>query len=315
MDWIRQNKFAAALLGVVAVVAIVLVVLGLSASGRHSEIADQYEQQAAELRRLENLKPYPNADNLKKLEEQKEQYAKAVQQLRERLNSVEFHVEPMTPEQFQDQLRASVSAITAKAKENNVKPPDNFYLGFDRYSAEPPAREAATVLGKQLKAIEFVVNQLIENKVDAIATINRIPLPQETGGAAAAPTPRERRNQAPETEETRQVQRYPFEIGFTAEQSRFRRALNALVNTDKQFFVVRRLNVKNQQEKGPPRQEETPPPQPPGPPEGQPAEGQPGAPQPTPGADKAPIQYLVGAEKIDVLIGIDILDFAEVAAK
>src|SRR5215210_7330256 len=163
MDWIRENKFLTGFFAAVAVGAAVLGFLMFSARARHAEVHDQYTQQATELHRLQTLPLYPDEASLKKLRDQHQAVTSATVALQTSLNAMEFPVQPMTPEQFQDRLRASVSAATDKAKANGAKLPDRFYMGFDTYQATLPRPEAAPLLGRELQAIEFVVNALLDN--------------------------------------------------------------------------------------------------------------------------------------------------------
>src|SRR5207249_731807 len=94
-----------------------------------------------------------------------------------------------TPEQSQDKLRAAVSKVSEKATAAGVHLPANFYLGFDiptNYQTTLPKPDAAAPLGKQLDAIQFLVERAIEAKVDTLTGLSRSPLPEE-GGATTTP--------------------------------------------------------------------------------------------------------------------------------
>ncbi|MDP9290947.1 MAG: Amuc_1100 family pilus-like protein [Verrucomicrobiota bacterium] len=312
MNWARENRFLAVFGGAVLVCLIALSVLLFLAHGRYAAVSEQYEAQSREFLRLENLAPYPSAENLAKLQEQKQAYLARIAALQARLAETEFPIEPMTPEQFQDRLRSTVSDITNRAEELHVKLPPKFYLGFDRYQTEPPRGEAAAPLGRQLKAIELVINTLIESRSDALLSIKRTPLPEE-GGAPARPTPA--RPGAPAAApKSDLVARYPFDIGFVAEQSRFRKIFNEIVSTRRQFLIVRTFRIRNQSEKGPVRQAApdamatpipyaTPMPQ----------ARAPGA-QASPESRAEPLKFIVGTEKLNIDMRIDMVDFAEVGA-
>jgi hypothetical protein len=302
MNWVRENQFLSAFLGAMLAGVGALGYLLFSAYGEFSEVSGQYEKQAAELRRLQSLTPYPDEGNVKKLDEQKDDFIARIGSLQTSLAAMEFPREPLTPEQFQDKLRASVSATQDKAKQGGIKLPDKFYLGFDQYQAVPPKTAAATPLGWQLKAIELVVNQMLDSKIDSLAAITRAPLPEEGEGKPARPDAAAR---APVSQTARPlVVSYPFSVSFVAEQSRFRKILNDLASTSKQFFIVRSLRLNNENEKGPPRAgavvadaAATPPPAPDKP-------AQPGA---APAAER--LKFIVGYEKLKVTLNIEVVDF------
>jgi hypothetical protein len=242
----KESNFTKVFLVVTAICAVGLAVLVYFAYSRYSEVSQRYSTNASELKRLQTLAPYPNAQNLVKVEEEKRAYIEAVTGVQETLSQLEFPLEPITPEGFQDKLRATVSAVAARAKENNTKLPPKFYLGFDRYQTEPPRPESAPALGRQLEAITFVVRTLIDDKVDTILSINRPPLPDEGSARTSAKS-------VPVAEKSSLVRKYPFQISFVGEQGRLRKVVNDIVRTDKQFYILRALRVKNQRDKPPSR--------------------------------------------------------------
>lgn len=323
MDWIRENKFLAGLFGVLLVGAAFLGFLLYSAKARHAEVHDQYTQQASELRRLQTLPLYPDESNLKKLQEQKKQLEESAVKLQAQLNTMEYPVQPMTPEQFQDKLRASVSAAVEKSKKSGTKllGDQKFYLGFDTYQATRPRSEAAPLLGRQLQAIETVVNLVLDARADAITALARTPLPEEGTGAAASPAPTPRGGAAAGKQTAAPlVSKNAFDIGITIERDQYRRLLNAIASSKNQFYILRTLLVANRSPKGPPRVEPgtetavTPQPEAAAtpPPEGEAATEEP-LPSPAPGGTSpggGSLKFLVGTEKLDAVLRIDIVDFA-----
>ncbi len=249
------------------------------AAGRYSEAHTKYEQSAVSYNRLRGLPLYPDAANLKLLDDQKAVALDAAETLRQKLEPMAFALEAITPEQFQDKLRASVSALNQRSAEAGVKMPEKFYLGFDQYQSQPPKAEAAAPLWRQLKAIEMVVTTLIDNKVDVITTIQRTPLPEEAGGKASADL----------------VSKFPFEVQFTADQGNFRKGLNEIVKNNKQFFITRSVVIKNANDKTTPKAVESATA-----PEASSKENQ-----------KEPaLQYIVGTEKINVSLRLEMVVFA-----
>lgn len=330
MNWFKQNTFLAGFLGVVVVAAGVLGFLLLSAKGRHSEAATLYEEQSNELARLQSLAPYPDPANLKKMEGQRKEFQDAIAALQKNLGAAEIAVEPLSEVQFQDKLRESVSRVTAAAAAKGTKLPEKFYMGFDPYQTEPPKPEAAPLLGRQLKAMEAVVMMVIENKGFSINKLEREELPEEKGVEKKEPDKKsggkgERSSSQP------LVTKHPFDINFTGDQNLLRAVLNGLVSSKAQFYIPRRVEVRNEKDKGPPRIDPAaaamaaaalaaaaaPPAEgvPPAAPDAS-TPGTPAAPAPLPGAAAPPaaaLKYIVGEEKIEAAIRIEIVDFAEPA--
>jgi hypothetical protein len=256
------------------------------ASGEYSEARTAYERKSATYNRLRGLSLFPNQANLDKLEEQKEVATQSAEALRKKLEPMSFPLETITPEQFQDRLRATVSAVSEKALDAGMKIPDKFYLGFDQYQSQPPKAEAAAPLWRQLKAIELVVTTLIEGNINALDSIQRTALPEEGGKASQAGL----------------VSAFPFEIQFTADQGHFRKVLNEIVGNQKQFFIARSIIVKNEHDKPTPR-----------------ASAQGGASgeaaQEGGASKEAALQYIVGTEKINATLRLEMVVFANTFPK
>lgn len=293
MNWFSENKFLAGLIAVVVVGVGAFLFLLTSAKAKYAETAQQYKQQANELQRLQAMKPFPAQESIDKIQEQKQSYMAAAAELRKTLSSMEFEMQAMTPEEFQDKLRATVSEVQALAGEKNVALPADFYLGFPEYQASPPRSEATARLAWQLRTLEFVVKTLINNRVVSVDGIDREPVPGEDGAATA---PAEGKSG------TQLLERYPFTVTFKADQGRFRTVLNQLSTAKEQFLIVESLVVKNEQTTGPSKQAPGAPP-----PETVTEEG-------TPQEAAARLQFILGTEKLEVSLRIAAVDFAEVDA-
>ena len=300
MSWIKQNKFLSGFLAFTVVGAGALGYLLMKEQGRYAEARADYETKASELNRLEGSKPYPESENLKLIEAQRVQHIGAIDALHKNLAAAQLPVKPLTREEFQDKLREAVTRITTKAKEKGAALPQMFYLGMEKYQTEPPLPEAAPALGRQLDALEFVLTKLIDDGVVAISKFDRDALPEEEGKGkkekdggkpGAPPVKSEKSGKNP-------VTYHGMQIEFTGEQSRFRNFLNEIVTEKSQFFVPRLVVVKNEKEEAPLRVQ-------PGV-AGTPDKGH------TDGDKK---KLLFGSEKLNVSLVLEIVDFAEVAAK
>ena len=301
MNWIKQNKFLSGFIAVMVIGVGALGFLLFQAQSRYSEARTDYESKAAELNRLEGLKPYPESENLKQIEAQKGQFVAAIGEFRKNIAAAQIPLEPISREQFQDKLREAVTRISAKAKEGGLALPPMFYVGMEKYQSEPPLPEAAPVLARELKALEFVINKMIEEGITTITKFERDLLPEEEGKGKKEKETSGKPSAAGKTEKSSKssVAYHGVQIEFTAEQSRFRNFLNAVVTENSQFYIPRLVVVKNEKDAAPPRAS---------------AEGQPGGAQ-TPGGEASDAKYTFGAEKVNVSLVLDIVDFAEVAAK
>jgi hypothetical protein len=309
-----SNKFVVILASVTGVLSLGLGYLIYDQSAKLGELTENYGTQVAELKRLKGLPLFPDQANLEKLEERKQLAEKSVADLTARLASMAYPLEPITPEQLQDKLRATVSAVAASAKEVGVKLPERFYLGFDRYQSEPPKTEATAALNRQLKVVEFVFKTLVENKVAEVSLVDRALLPEEGGAApakattskVAAPPKQGAAAQKGEAEAPPLFAKFPIDIQFTCEQRAFQQVLNKLTKAEQPFIVVSRLVVKNERET--PLSKSDPSLLPPAPVDGSLAQtADPAAP---PQAAQDQLRYVVGDEKVIVSMRLEMVVFA-----
>jgi hypothetical protein len=285
MNW-GQNKFIIGFGAVMLVGCGTLGALLWQAGSQFSDLTDDYHNQVAQLQGLQNQPLYPEQGNLEKLEVQKVAAMKDATAFQAQVTPMAFPLETISPEQFQDKLRATVSSVTAKAVSAGVKVPDKFYLGFDDYQGKPPTVAAAPALNRELRAIELAANTLIESKVIALTGIKRDPLPEES-------------KSKPGPKPSSLVAKFPFEIQFSSEQVPFRKALNALASNRNQLLVVRPLIIKNSVDKPISKAGNA-----------QSSAGVPGAPD-----ANGRLKFLVGAETLSVTLGIEMIVFSNPVAK
>jgi hypothetical protein len=290
--------------------------------GRASTAQANYDTAAAELTRLQTSAPYPDAANLAKMEELKKEHKASIEELQKNLATRQIPLTPaVSPAQFQDKLKEAVTRVKNAAAAANVslgkdQTTTKFYLSFDRYETESPKPEAAAPLLRMLESMELVVNMLIANNVTEISELKRDLLPEEGGKKETGKDA----GKASSKDETKAlVVRHPFEVSFVAHEGKFHKFINNLVAERKQFYIPKSVAVKNEKEQGPSRSiasASTPPPPPPTSPD--PA-APPSAPSADPNAPAAPAPQaptaadpilIVGEEKLNVTVKIDVVDFA-----
>jgi hypothetical protein len=304
MNWAKENKF---LTGYMIVMVIGLGLLGyevFSASGAYDDALTAYTAKAGEYNRLRHLQPFPSKQNLDQYDEQKVSARKVITDFQIDLSKKEFPLTPMSPSVFQDKLKAAVTDVQKKAADANVKLDPKFFLGFEGYETKPPTQEAAAPLGRQLEAIEWVVNQCIENQAFSIANLLRTDLPEEgngTGGRgrqAGGGRPNPGGPGGPGSpgkgpggggaSRKDLVHYHPFVISVICKQGKMLAILNSIVGAKApQFYVIRQIRIRNEKEKGPAK----------------------ATPAPGGEAGKGAIQYIVGEEMVEFAADIDIVNF------
>ena len=283
MNWFRENPFLGRFLIVFGVCLLGAVWFFFSAKSDFEEASTRFANTASELNRLERLAPYPSADNLRKMKMHAEDYASALAKLKDELKTSVAPVAPMAPNEFQSHLRVAMNAVVEKAHANKVKLPDKFFLGFDEFASALPNESAAPLLGQELVQIEWLVNRLLDAPVESVSAFRRAPLREERGTTAT----------------TNPLERNVVELTFVSTPAAARKAINQIAGAREQFCIIRVLHVRNEKDKGPPRE----------------AGGETTAPSipsslPAPKPSPVPaLNFIVGNEKIETTAKIEIVRF------
>jgi hypothetical protein len=279
MTWLRENRFLGTFLVGFGAALIAAVWFLVRTKSDYDEAFGHFRNVAAESNRLERLAPYPTTDNLRKMNAHKEDYSAALTKLTDELKRrATAPVEPMAPNEFQSRLRMAFNALTDKARTNKVKLPDKFYLGFNDYISALPIESAAASLGQELVQIEWLVNSLLDAQVDALTAFRRVPLSEESNSSAAG---------AP----NKLFQRNVVEATFASTPGAARKVINQIAGANHPFCIIRLLQVRNENDKGPPRD----------------IAGETSAPTKTTTASG--LNFIVGNEKIETSATIEILRF------
>jgi hypothetical protein len=307
MNWIKENKFLFGFLIVLVIGVGVLSFFVLGAKGHYDDATSSYQSKLGELNRLQKLAIFPNQKNLDKILAQQAEVNTEVNALASALSTQQIPAEDLSPEQFQDRLKASVTNVRNKATQ--AIPPVTlameFFLGFQRYETAPPAREASGAVGRELKAIEWLCNQLIESKVAAIESLERDELPEEAGRVKAnqpkpaVPKPvAGKPGKVDKVAKTHEIDKHRIQLTFLTDQTRIRNVLNSIVTYKGQFFLPRLVTVKNEKPEAPKRAALGADPT---------APADPATPSASP--------YIVGEEKVHVTLVLEMVDFTEEPSK
>lgn len=289
MNWFRENRFLGAfLIGFGACLLLALWFL-FSAKSDWDDASARFANSAAERNRLEHLAPYPNGENLRKMKAHAEDYSTALARLKEELKMRVTAVVPMAPNEFQSHLRVAINAVADKARASKIKLPDKFYLGFDEFAAALPNESAAPLLGQELLQIEWLINGLLEARVDAISAFRRLPSAEERGNPAGV--------KSTPAATVKLLDRNVVEVTFFSTPSAARKVINQIAGASRHFCIIRQLHVRNEKDKGPPRE----------------AGGETSAsvPSASPAAKPAPaaLNFIVGNERIETTAKIEIVRF------
>jgi hypothetical protein len=301
MNWFRENRFLGTFLIVFGVCTLGALWFFFSAKSDRDEAAERFNNASTELGRLERLNPYPSPDNLRKMKAHAEDYASALAKLKDELKMRVAPAAPMAPNEFQSHLRVAMNTIVDKARANKVKLPEKFYLGFDEFASTLPNESTAPLLGQELVQIEWLVNSLLDARVEAVNAFRRTPLREERGTAAVpSATPASAPKPGATPASANLFERNVVEVTFLSTPAAARKVLNQIAGANQQFCIIRLLHIRNEKDKGPSRETA-----------GETAAA-PSIPSALPAAKTAPgaaLNFIVGNEKIETTARIEIVRF------
>lgn len=248
MSWFKKNPFLGGLALASALTAAGALYFVFYTSGELAVQKDDYAAQTSALRRIEDSKPFPDEQALSLAEQESSAAATLLQELGTAVSAQIAPIdESLTPQAFQDKLNTAVEKLSEQAETGKVALPEDFYLGFDQYRAQPPSREAAPLLGQQLESMSEALSLIIGAGVRSINLLSRPPLALEKAADA------DRGAEQAKDEEATNMVLAPFDVAFTAEQSDFREALSAIISAEP-LLVVRLLSIANSQPSAPSKQ-------------------------------------------------------------
>jgi len=305
MNWFRANPVWGAITLATAIALLIALGLFWMTKGKFDAEKEQYLASVSNLRQLEASNPYPNDVNVRKMKTYLETYRTSLDKLKTELTRHVLPITPLPPNEFQMHLREAMTATAANARVHRVKLPENFNLGFPEYIAALPSTPDAPKLGQELTQIQLLLNIIIEARVDSIRMFRRAPRELNATAASNAPTPR-----GAKAETTpRAIPRNVVEFAISASPVAARKVINEISAAEEQFFIIRSLHVKNQKEKGPPRESgasETANPTP------NSATNTSATPPPSAAGSASPsaaLNFIVGNEHIDVSARVEMVNF------
>ena len=268
MKWFQQNRSFGMLLIGFAICALLTGALLYWRWSAWAGARQAFDQVATERSRLQQLDPFPNETNYRKLQGYLEKYRATLDNFKEELKAQVAPAPPLAPNEFQSRLRQAVVATLERARANNVTMPGRFQLGFDEFAMTMPSTAGTRLLGQELSQVQMLINILLNAKVDSVTSFRRAPLPEEHGPSPTpAPSPVAGRRVASakpgSTPVPTLVERNVVDITFKAAPSAARKVLNEMASSPGQFFIIRTLYVHNEKDKGPTREKgasPTPPP-------------------------------------------------------
>jgi len=305
MNWFRENPFWSTFIAIAGGALLLAAGLVWWTKGSYEDAMAKYRESAAEQTRLESGNPYPSSVNVGKMKTYLDNYKATLDKLKAELKTRMLTEAPLAPNEFQTRLRQAIIHTAENARNNRVKLPANFFLGFDEFVSSLPSPEDAPALGQELSQVQLLLNMIIEARVDAITAFHRVSRSGTATGTSPAPaaTPRTPSKSSPGP---KLIEQRAVEFAISASPTAGRRVINQISADSEQFFIIRAIYVKNRKDKGPPRETAAgtgaaiPLPTP----------VAPAGASPAPAATPAgPLNFIVGNEHIDLSARVELVNF------
>ena len=290
MNWFKENPVVLAIAAVALVGTLVAGFFAMEAAVRQEQAVTGYTSAITNLRRLEGKQPFPDDENLKKVQASVEAYKKSITDFVTLLNKIEVPVAEISPQKFQDDLRVAADNLR-KATANKTALPENFFFGFDAFRTQLPPQGETKELNREFLAIKSLIDAIVPLGITSIDSLVR-----HAGAAPAAPDPKAAPPK-PNEPVAKPLAFDSFTLGITAPQNSFISAFDK-IPANPGFLVVRSMTIENTSPTAPLKADI-----------GKPKPGTPPTPK-TPGAsEKLPTVF--GAESVKATLVFEILDFPE----
>lgn len=331
MDWIRENKPLAVILGVIIAVSAALGYLLFDAWSGYTATKENFIAVSTQVNALRGSPLAPTEANLQAKKALVEEFATTVNKLGTTLLILQPKVEPIKDIEFQAKLKTKVADVRKAAATFKMALPGDFAFGFDEYTSSLPKSEAAAAeLSGYLDAVDDLVKLFMNSGVEMLDSLERSKLPVETAGAAQPQqrNAQQRGVQAQVATAGGILEKSQISVVLTLDQGALQLLTSRLTNPSEMphFTSLRLVRIENQAQEGPLRAPAAPPsaaPPPPPPAAAPPpaASGAGGAaaaapvsedilpPAPAP-PDSVP---LIGQEKLKVRMEIDLVKFLDSA--
>lgn len=238
MSWIQENRFAAGLGGITAVAAAGLIAWGISAGRKYSAAQEAYSAAADAVSSMEGEKLYPNEDNRQAKQQAVKDYEANVGELQKAFKPFAAATPPnIEPDQFNENLLKAKESVAKAFADAGVEIPGEFFLGYETFTNSPVKKEATGILSHQMEGIGQLLGYLAAANPDKLLNIHRSRLVEEEGATFD-----------PKGKSFRAL---PVELSFTGTEASLRAFLSALDDSEKYYFVVRSMRVMNEKSTAP----------------------------------------------------------------
>ena len=241
MNWIKENKFLAGLVGGTLLAVILLYLLGSRGGTKYDEAKETFDTAASEAAQSERIDLYPNQENLNAKKKAVDEYREDLKALQQDFDKFRPEkIENTSPQQFTDLLVKADGETRAAFEQAGTTVPDAYFCGFERYKTELARSNATGILTYELGYVRQLMQELAKAGIDELKNVHRPALAEENG-AQFQPGPND------------VARAMPLEVTFSGTEESVRKFFTALANPENGFAVVRSLRVSNSKRGVPPK--------------------------------------------------------------
>jgi len=241
MNWLKENKFLAGLIGGILLGLIALWFVGSSGKKRYEQAKSDYDAAVGEVTGFERSGLYPNKANEDGKKKAIGDYRNDLVKLQDAFAKFRpGKMENVTPQAFGDKLKAADTEVRNAFGEADARVPDAFFCGFESYKTALAPGNATGVMSYQLDAIRDLMLKLAQSGASELKNLHRPPLVEESGGAFSPSA-------------SAVARAMPVEITFSGPPGAGRAFFSSIVNTEQRYYVVRSFRVMNSRKGDPPK--------------------------------------------------------------
>jgi hypothetical protein len=243
MKWVKQNLIVIVPLCIFIVFLVGSGWLAQDATRKLGAVEADLSAKRTTLDQMRGSKPYPSKENFDLLQKDAQRFTGQYEVLGDAASKGVVRVpDKLDLIVFQQSLYQTWDRLQQSAVSANVKLPERFTFGFNRYLNAAPCADAKAdecaqrlrLLMKELLVVEKVTDLLISNRVESIRAVRRAEAEPNPGpdslGAVATPEP------------SSLYTTLPFEFQFGCDTASLRGVLNGLSQSE-HLFIIRSLTV------------------------------------------------------------------------
>lgn len=236
MEKKKSNPFHIVLILVTLLIAGGLLGFGFMKKSQFDKDTITYQNTVKDLNRMESRNGYPSQETVDKLTNSLIAYKGKIEGLRNALktSAVGGDFKNVPSAKFASVLGKANKDVKALYEKNDIILPNNWHMGFEKYTTVPAPKNATGELTYQLQAIQWLHETLAAHKPAELRNLYREPLAAEFSSAG----------DDKKAGNTSQHASLPIEISFVAYEEDAREFLNSLVKSNKYLFTLDTVKFK-----------------------------------------------------------------------